>query len=162
MGYSKRWKLQYFFLKNNSSSISKLFMNIIKNFSIADEKVGICLSPGLDSQLIKLRLEKLQKKIKSFTIGFKDKTYDESRHVKSTKANKNYKKILHKEDFQSILNNIKKEIYFPFGDASLIPTYEVFNLARKQTNVTLTGDGGDELFLVIWHLKAFILWKKLN
>ena len=61
MGYSKRWKLQYFFKKNNSSSISKLFMNIIKNFSIADEKVGICLSPGLNSQLIKLRLEKLQK-----------------------------------------------------------------------------------------------------
>ena len=109
-----------FFKKNNSSSISKLFMNIIKNFSIADEKVGICLSPGLDSQLIKLRLEKLQKKIKSFTIGFKEKTYDESRYIKSTKVNKNYKKILHKEDFQLIFNNIKKEIYFPFGDASLI------------------------------------------
>ena len=45
-------------------------MNIIKNFSIADEKVGICLAQSR-LQLIKLRL-KLQK-IKSFTIGFKDK-----------------------------------------------------------------------------------------
>ena len=151
-----------FFKKNNSSSISKLFMNIIKNFSIADEKVGICLSPGLDSQLIKLRLEKLQKKIKSFTIGFKEKTYDESRYIKSTKANKNYKKILRKEDFQLIFNNIKKEIYFPFGDASLIPTYEVFNLARKQTNVTITGDGGDELFFGYLAFKGFYLMEKIK
>ena len=151
-----------FFKKNNSRSISKLFVNIIKNFSVADEKVGICLSSGLDSQLIKLKLEKLQKKIKSFTIGFKEKTYDESRYIKSTKANKNYKKILCKEDFKSIFNNVKKEIYFPFGDASLIPTYEVFNLARKKTNVTLTGDGGDELFFGYLAFKGFYLMEKIK
>ena len=124
--------------------------------------MGICLSSGLDTQLIKLKLEKLQKKIKSFTIGFKEKTYDESRYIKSTKANKNYKKILCKEDFKSIFNNVKKEIYFPFGDASLIPTYEVFNLARKKTNVTLTGDGGDELFFGYLAFKGFYLMEKIK
>tara|TARA_Y100000816_G_C26104554_1_gene586462 strand:+ start:2118 stop:3938 length:1821 start_codon:yes stop_codon:yes gene_type:complete len=151
-----------FFKKNNIKSASNLFLNIIKNFSIADEKVGLCLSSGIDSQLIKINLEKVLKKIKSFTIGFKDKTYDESRFIKSSKKNKNYKSILSKKDYKLILNNIKKEIYFPFGDASIIPTYKVFKLARKQTNVTLTGDGGDELFFGYLAFKGFYLLEKIK
>ncbi len=107
-------------------------------------------------------MEKLLKKIKSFTIGFEEKTYDESKYIKSTKTNKNYKEILNKEDFKYILNNIKKEIYFPFGDGSLIPTYKVFKLARKQTNVTLTGDGGDELFFGYLAFKGFYLMEKIK
>ena len=93
----KYWDIQrggnynIFFKKNNTNSVKKIFFKIIKNFSIADEKVGICLSSGIDSQLIKLNLQKLLKRIKSFTIGFKDKTYDESRYIKSSVTNKNYK-----------------------------------------------------------------------
>ena len=151
-----------FFKKNDAKSISKLFLNIIKNFSIADEKVGLCLSSGVDSQLIKINLQKILKKIKSFTIGFRDKTYDESRFIKSSKNNKNYKNILNRNDYKIILNNIKKEVYFPFGDASLIPTYKVFKLARKQTNVTLTGDGGDELFFGYLAFKGFYLLEKIK
>ena len=164
----KYWDIQrggnynIFFKKNDVKSISKLFFNIIKNFSIADEKVGLCLSSGVDSQLIKINLQKILKKIKSFTIGFRDKTYDESRFIKSSKKNRNYRKILNQKDYKSILNSIKKEVYFPFGDASLIPTYKVFKLARKQTNVTLTGDGGDELFFGYLAFKGFYLLEKIK
>ncbi len=146
-----------FFKKNYLNSIRKLFFNIIKKFSIADEKVGLCLSSGLDSQLIRIHLEKLFKKIKSFTVGFNEKTYDESRFIKSSLKNKNYKKILSKRDYKIIFNIIKKKIYFPFGDASLIPTYKVFNLVKKETNVTITGDGGDELFFGYLAFKGFYI-----
>lgn len=164
----KYWDVQsggnynIFFKKNDAKSISKLFLNIIKNFSIADEKVGLCLSSGVDSQLIKVNLQKILKRIKSFTIGFRDKTYDESRFIKSSKKNKNYKKILSQKDYKLIFKNIKKEVYFPFGDASLIPTFKVFELARKQTNVTLTGDGGDELFFGYLAFKGFYLLEKIK
>ena len=146
-----------FFKKNYLNSIRKLFFNIIKKFSIADEKVGLCLSSGLDSQLIRVHLEKLFKKIKSFTVGFNEKTYDESRFIKSSLKNKNYKKILSKRDYKIIFNTVKKKIYFPFGDASLIPTYKVFNLVKKETNVTITGDGGDELFFGYLAFKGFYI-----
>ena len=152
----------FFFKRNHTDSIKELFFNIIKRFSIADEKVGLCLSSGLDSQLIRVNLEKIFKKIKSFTIGFKDKTYDESKFIRSSIKNKNYKKILSKKDYKIIFNTIKKKIYFPFGDASLVPTYKVFNLAKPQTNVTITGDGGDELFFGYLAFKGFFIMEKIK
>jgi len=164
----KYWNLEkggnynFFFKKNNSNSIGNLFFNIIKKFSIADEKVGLCLSSGIDSQLIRVNLEKILKKIKSFTIGFKEKTYDESKFIRSSSKNKNYKKILSKKDYKIIFNTIKKEIYFPFGDASLIPTYKVFNLAKKKTNVSMTGDGGDELFFGYLAFKGFYILEAIK
>ena len=151
-----------FFKRSHTDSIKELFFNIIKRFSIADEKVGLCLSSGLDSQLIRVNLEKIFKKIKSFTIGFKDKTYDESRFIRSSLKNKNYKKVLSKKDYKIIFNKIKKEIYFPFGDASLLPTYKVFNLVKTQTNVTITGDGGDELFFGYLAFKGFYIMEKIK
>ncbi len=147
------------FKKNNDEEINKSFSKIIKNFSIADENVGLCLSPGIDSQLIKVYLEKFLKKIKSFTVGFEDQTYDESRFIKSTSKNKNYKKILKKNDYEKIFKLIGKKIYFPFGDSSVIPTYQVFNLVKKKTNVTLTGDGGDELFFGYLAFKGFYYFR---
>lgn len=152
----------HFFKKNNTSSIKKLFFGIIKKFSIADEKVGLCLSSGIDSQLIRVNLEKIFRKIKSFTIGFKEKTYDESKFVKSSSKNQNYKRILSKKDFKIIFNTIKKKIYFPFGDASVVPTYKVFNLVKTQTNVTITGDGGDELFFGYLAFKGFYIIEKIK
>ncbi len=146
-----------FFKKNHSNTIRKSFIKSIKNFSIADQKVGLCLSSGLDSQLIKVNLEKNFKKIKSFTVGFKEKTYDESKFIKSSKKNKNYKKILLKKDCEKIFNSLKNKIYFPFGDSSLIPTYQVFNLVKKQTNVAMTGDGGDEIFFGYLAFKGFYI-----
>ena len=151
-----------FFKKNNYESTKKLFFKIVRNFAIADEKVGLCLSSGLDSQLIRVNLEKFVKKLKSFTIGFKDKTYDESKFIKSSSINKNYMKILSKKDNIIIFNSIKKKIYFPFGDASIIPTYKVFNLVKKHTNVTMTGDGGDELFFGYLAFKGFYVLEKVK
>ena len=151
-----------FFKKNSIETLDNSFLKIIKKFSIADEKVGLCLSSGIDSQLIRIYLEKILKKIKSFTVGFKDKTYDESRFVKSTLQNRNYKKIISKNDYGKIFQKIKNNIYFPFGDTSVIPTYKVFNIAKKQTNVVMTGDGGDELFFGYLAFKGFYILEKVK
>ena len=98
-----------------------------------------------------------RKKIKSFTIGFKEKSFDESRHVLGSKRNKNIKKILNKKDVIKNFFKIKKNIYFPFGDSSIIPTYHLFNSIKKDTNVSITGDGGDEIFFGYEAFKGYYL-----
>ena len=90
------------------------------------------MSGGIDSNLIKSYMIKIKNKINSFTIGFKDKSYDESQYVKKDKFNKNLKKILTEKDFIETFKKIRKNTYFPFGDSSSIPTYELFNLVKKK------------------------------
>ena len=160
---SNYWKIEQggdyniFFKQLNKEDIEETFKKIINKFLIADKKVGLCLSGGIDSNLIKSYMIKIKNKINSFTIGFKDKSYDESQYVKKDKFNKNLKKILTEKDFIETFKKIRKNTYFPFGDSSSIPTYELFNLVKKKTNVTLGGDGGDEIFYGYLSFKGFYL-----
>ena len=149
----------YFFQKEKKKIFENIFEKTIKNYLIADKKVGLCLSGGFDSNLLKTLMNKLINKINSFTIGFKDKTYDEAIYVKDSKKNKNSKKILSNKDFLNSFNKIKNNIYFPIGDSSLIPTQELFKLVKKKTNVTIGGDGGDEIFYGYLAFKGFYIIK---
>ena len=159
----KYWNLEKgpdynnFFHKISKNKFNSNFSKIINNFSIADRKVGLCLSGGLDSNLIKVFLMKVQKKINSFTIGFKEKSYDESLYVKNSKFNKNTKKILNNKKLFESVNLLKKKIFFPIGDSSIVPTFELYKMAKNKTNVTMSGDGGDELFFGYISFKGFYI-----
>jgi asparagine synthase (glutamine-hydrolysing) len=157
------WKIEnksdynFFFKRKKKKDIKKTFVNVINNFLIADKKVALSLSVGNDSNLLKNIMLKHKKKINSFTIGFKDKTYDEASLVKSSINNSNTKKIILKKDLVKSFKRIKKNIYFPFGDSSSVPTLELFNLVKKKTNVIIGGDGGDEIFFGYLAFKVFYL-----
>ena len=166
--YSNRkiYKKKYWSLENGGDynsffkkdkKINEVFERDIEKFLIADKDVVLGLSSGLDSRLIKKLMLNHKKKIKSFTIGFKEKSYDESRYVISDKKNKNIKKTLNKKDILDSFYKIKKNIYFPFGDSSVIPTYHLFASIKKKTNVSITGDGGDEIFFGYEAFKGFYL-----
>ncbi len=157
----KYWSLEnggdYNFFFKKDKKINEIFERDIKKFLIADKDVVLGLSSGLDSRLIKKLIFNHKKKLKSFTIGFKEKSFDESRHVLGDKRNKNIKKILNKKDILESFYKIKKNIYFPFGDSSIIPTYHLFNTIKKDTNVSITGDGGDEIFFGYEAFKGYYL-----
>ena len=70
---------------------------------------------------------------------------------------KKWQLLIYYKDYKLIFNTIKKNIYFPFGDASVVPTYKVFNIVKKRTNVAITGDGGDELFFGYLAFKGFYI-----
>ena len=105
---------------------------------------------SIDSSLVASIISSYSKeKYETFTIGFEDNEYDES--IKAEKiANylglKNNKLTLNEKIMRDIVPKLNDIYDEPFADSSQIPTYLLCNFASKFSKVSLSGDGGDELF----------------
>lgn len=117
---------------------------------VSDVPVGVFLSGGYDSSVVTAILQKQRtEKLNTFTIGFKEKGFDEAPYAKEVAK---YLGTNHTEYYctqKDALEIIPKlcEIYDePFGDSSAIPTILVSQLAIKDVTVSLSADGGDEIF----------------
>ena len=108
------------------------------------------LSGGIDSSLITAVAQKISaSKIKTFSVGFKDKLFDESSFSQkiSHKLDTNHKTFfLDKESINNIIYKIPEIYDEPFGDSSQIPTFLICKEIKKEVTVVLSGDGGDEVF----------------
>jgi len=122
----------------------------VKLQSLADVPIGAFLSGGIDSSLIVALMQKnSSSKIKTYTVGFDELDFDESKYAEaiSNHLGTDHSTLI-VDSFQT-KNLIYKlhEIYDePFADSSQIPTYLISQFAKKNVSVALTGDGSDELF----------------
>ncbi len=117
---------------------------------VADVPVGVFLSGGVDSSLVTAILARhTTAPVKTFTIGFREKSYDESgwaRRIANFLGTEHTEETVTPEHAREILP-LWPEIYDePFGDISGIPTAIVARMTRKHVKVSLSADGGDELF----------------
>jgi asparagine synthase (glutamine-hydrolysing) len=116
---------------------------------VSDVPLGAFLSGGVDSSaIVALMAEASAEPIKTFSIGFGVKEFDETEYANAVAAR--YKTDHHRsqvdpDDF-SLLDRITDIFDEPFGDSSALPTFRVCQEARKGVTVALSGDGGDELF----------------
>ena len=117
---------------------------------ISDVPLGAFLSGGIDSSLIVSIMQKYSKnKIKTFTIGFEDKEYDESSHaakVSNYLDTEHVKMMVNEDDVINVIKLLPMIYDEPFADSSQIPTYLVSKAAKKHVSVALSGDAGDEIF----------------
>lgn len=129
----------------------RLIRSSIKYRLLADVEVGSFLSGGVDSSLVSaIMQEETTKKIKTFSIGFEDRAYDESIYAKEVAKYINSEHYEYKfgiNDVFNILDNFDNYYDEPFGDASSLPMMLLSQKTKEQVSVALSGDGGDEIFL---------------
>lgn len=128
----------------------RLLCQAVDRRLLADVPVGIFLSGGLDSSAILAAACHASDPgaIRSFTIGFREKSFDESAKaalVAKALGVRNDVEYLTEEAMTASIGDILGRMSEPFGDASLIPTSHLAQFARRHVKVALSGDGGDEL-----------------
>ncbi len=116
----------------------------------SDVPLGAFLSGGIDSTLmVAMMAKQSQNPIKTFTIGFDVKAYDESQHAQVVAEHlktEHYCEQLQVNRLLDLMPNFLEHYDEPFFDSAAFPTMAVSRLARQQVTVSMTGDGGDELF----------------
>lgn len=121
---------------------------------IADVPIGAFLSGGLDSSVTVAEMAEFldPRNLHTFSIGF-DGKYDETPYINIVNAwfnTKHHHEYFREKDFENMLEDIFYYFDEPFADISMFPTTAVSRLARELVTVSLSGDGGDEIFGGYW------------
>jgi len=160
------WDIKYEYnpknIKDEDYYTEEIYQRLKESVSkrlISNVPLGVFLSGGIDSSTITALMSKVaDSKIKTFSIGFEEKSFNELNYAKKVA---NYFQTDHQE-FVVKSNTVKELVPIlmeyldePLADASIIPTYIISKLARKYVTVALAGDGGDELFAGYDTYKAY-------
>jgi asparagine synthase (glutamine-hydrolysing) len=130
--------------------VERLFISAFQYRMVSDVPVGVFLSGGYDSSVVAAVLQKNStQKIKTYTIGFHEEKWNEAVHAKIIAEHigtDHHEYYCTTKEAQNILPTLCDIYDEPFGDNSAIPTTLVSQFARKQVTVSLSADGGDEIF----------------
>jgi asparagine synthase (glutamine-hydrolysing) len=116
---------------------------------VSDVPVGVFLSGGVDSSLLAaLAAEESTKPLRTFTIGFEERSFDETAGARKVaeRYGTNHRELVLRPEPELLLRALAEVFDEPFADSSALPTYLVSQLAAEDVKVCLSGEGGDELF----------------
>jgi len=130
---------------------------------ISDVPLGAFLSGGVDSSAVVATMARVGGgTVKTFSIGFSAKEYDETRYARmvAERYATDHQELVVEPDAVAVLPRLVWHYGEPFADPSAVPTYYVSKLARQEVTVALNGDGGDECFLGYRRYKAmrYVSW----
>lgn len=133
--------------------LDRLVSDSVSSRLVSDVPLGIFLSGGLDSSTVAYYAARAKRekgeKIHTFSIGFSEKSFDESRYAEQVAKHLDtvhHHKFLSAADSLKAIPEIFSSLDEPLADASIIPTYLLSRFTKEHVTVALGGDGGDELF----------------
>ena len=141
------------FVGNDTEAVdelARLLGKAVGGQCVADVPLGALLSGGIDSSLITALMQaQSSRSVRTFTIGFEEKTYDEAHYARAIAAHigtEHTELRLSASDALALIPALPSMYDEPFADASQLPTHLVMKLARQHVTVALSGDAGDEFF----------------
>lgn len=137
-------------LDEAATELRELMSDAVRMRLVSDVPLGILLSGGVDSSAIAaFAVRHATEKVKTFSIGFEEDSFDESRYARQVAhhlGTEHYEATLSVETAADLITEIGSWLDEPLSDGSLIPTFMLSRFVRHHVTVALGGDGGDELF----------------
>jgi asparagine synthase (glutamine-hydrolysing) len=137
-------------IEEAAKNLREIISDAVRMRLVSDVPLGILLSGGVDSSTVAaFAAQHATEKIKTFSIGFEEDSFDESKYARQVAEHlqtEHYEDKLSVEKAADLISEIGTWLDEPMSDGSLLPTFLLSRFVRKYVTVALGGDGGDEIF----------------